>query len=147
MSGVMIVCQNRKARHEYHILDTLECGIVLVGSEIKSIRDHKVSLDGSYASVENGEMWLIDCNIDTYKNAVNFPHEPKRKRKLLLKKHEIHKFGEKSEATGYTLIPLQIYLKNGRAKVEVAVCQGKQLHDKRQALKKRDAEREMRQGR
>lgn len=141
---IEIVCQNRKARHEYHILDTIECGIVLVGSEIKSIRNHKASLDGSYATVEKNEVWLIDSNIDAYKNAANFPHEPKRKRKLLLSRQEIHKFGEKAEMVGHTLIPLQIHLKNGRAKVELAICQGKQLHDKRQAAKEKDARKEMR---
>jgi SsrA-binding protein len=138
------ICQNRKARHDYHILDTVECGIVLLGSEIKSVRDHKLSFDGSYATVENNELWLIDANIEPYKNASNFQHSPKRKRKLLLKRHEIHKIAEKAEMTGNTLVPLSAYFKNGFAKIELAVCQGKKLHDKRQAEKEKDAEKEIR---
>jgi SsrA-binding protein len=142
-TNIQTVCQNRKARYEYHILSTLECGIILTGSEIKSIREHKVSLDGSFATVANGEMWLIGTNIDPYKNATQ-QHEPKRKRKLLLHKQEIQKFGQKAEQTGHTLIPLKIYIKEGRAKVEIAVCRGKQLHDKRQAAKERDSRKEIR---
>jgi SsrA-binding protein len=141
---IIVVCQNRKARHEYHILDTLETGIVLTGSEIKSVVQHHVSLDGSYATVSNNEVWLIDSNIEPYKDATNFPHEQKRKRKLLLNKREIQKFSLKAEQKGHTLIPLKMYLKDGRAKVELAVCQGKNLHDKRQANKEKDARKEMR---
>lgn len=142
-SPIKIVCQNRKSRHEYHILDTLECGIVLMGSEIKSVRNNKVSLDGSYATIDNGEVWLVDSNIDLYKDAKNFSHTPKRKRKLLLKKQEIRKFGEKAELAGYTLVPLKVYLKNGIAKVELAICKGKQTHDKRQTEKLKEAKKEM----
>lgn len=138
------ICHNRKARHEYHIIDSVECGIVLLGSEIKSIRSHNASLEGSYAVLDQGEIWLIDSNIQPYKMASNFPHDPKRKRKLLLKRQEIRKFGEKSDVKGYTLVPLKIYLKNGKAKIELAVCQGKQIHDKRQSEKAKEAEREMR---
>lgn len=140
----IIVCQNRKAKHEYHILDTIEAGIVLTGSEIKSVSQHRVSLDGSYASIINEEMWLFQCNIEPYKNATSFPHEPKRKRKLLLNKREIQKFGLKAEQKGHTLVPLKIYLKNGKAKVELAVCKGKNLHDKREASKQKEAQKEMR---
>lgn len=142
--NLVIVCQNRKARHEYHILDTIEAGIVLTGSEIKSVSQHHVSLDGSYASVINEEIWLFQCNIEPYKNAISFPHEPKRKRKLLLNKKEIQKFGLKAEQKGHTLVPLKIYLKNGKAKVEIAVCRGKNIHDKREANKQKDAQREIR---
>jgi len=141
------ICQNRKAWHEYTVLDTIEAGIVLKGTEIKSIRDHKISLDGSYAKVENGEVWLIGCNIDEYNHSSpSLNHEPKRKRKLLLHKREIDKFAEKAEQIGHTLVPLKVYLSKGKAKVELAVCKGRQLHDKRQALKDRDAIKEMRDG-
>lgn len=139
-----IVCSNRKARHEYFILDTLECGIVLTGSEIKSIRNHKASLDGSYATIKNNEVWLVDCNIEAYKQASYFQHEPKRKRKLLLNRQEIQKFGLKAEQKGHTLVPLKIYLKDGKAKVELAVGRGKKYHDKRQALKEKDDQKSMR---
>jgi SsrA-binding protein len=138
------VCQNRKARFEYEILESLECGIELLGSEIKSVRNFKVSIDASYAMIHDSEIWLFDCNIDPYKNAA-FPHEPKRKRKLLLKKREIRQFAEKAEQRGNTLIPLKMYLKDGRCKVELAVCRGKQVHDKRQAQKEKDAVREMKE--
>lgn len=141
---IEVVCQNRKARHEYFVLETLECGIVLVGSEIKSIRDHKVSLDASYALIEKDEVWLVDCNIDPYPNARMFPHEPKRRRKLLLHRDQIRKFAEKAGEKGHTLIPLRLYLKDGRCKVELAVCKGKQLHDKRATQKERDTKKEIR---
>lgn len=137
------VCRNRKAAHEYHILDRAEAGLVLVGSEVKSVRNHKVSLDGAYARIENGEVWLVGANIEQYKHAI-WDHDPRRKRKLLLSRQEIKKFAEKATQKGFTLIPLSIYFKSGRAKVELAVCKGKQDHDKRQAIKKRDVEREMR---
>lgn len=141
---ITVVCQNRKAKYEYHILDTIEAGIVLTGSEIKSVSQNHVSLDGSYASITNSEVWLFQCNIEPYKNATSFPHEPKRKRKLLLNKREIKKFGLKAEQKGHTLVPLKIYIRNGKAKVELAVCRGKNLHDKREANKQKDAQREIR---
>lgn len=139
-----LICQNRKARHEYLIIDTIECGILLVGSEIKSIREHNVSLDGSYASITNGEIWLIGSNIDLHKNSRFDSHDPKRNRKLLLHRKEIDKFGEKALQKGYTLIPLKLYLKDGRAKIELAVGCGKKQHDKRQAEKEKDVQRELR---
>ena len=138
---IQIICQNRKANHEYHILDNIECGIVLLGTEIKSIRKHLISLDGSYATIENNEVWLLQANIEPFGNA---SHQPKRKRKLLLKNQEVKKFATKSLQIGYTLIPLKVYLKNGIAKVELATCQGKQLHNKREAEKTKDAAKEMR---
>lgn len=137
------VCTNRKARYEYFILDTLECGIVLTGSEIKSLRNHKASLDGSYATIKNEEVWLIDANIDPYKEASYFQHEPKRKRKLLMHREEIKKFGQKAEQKGHTLVPLKIYFKNGKAKVELAVCRGKKSQDKRQTIKDRDDKKQI----
>lgn len=145
MSGVINICSNRKARHEYHVLDTLEAGIVLVGCEVKSLREHNCSLDASYAYIVDGEVWLVGCNIEPYKFANNFNlSEPKRKRKLLLKKKQIRSFAEKAEQKGNTLVPLSMYFRNGIAKVELAVCKGKQEHDKRQSLKEKDAKREMR---
>ena len=138
------VCQNRKARFEYEILETIEAGIVLKGTEIKSVRQHHVSLDGSFAIVNGGEVLLVNCNIEAYKQGNIHNHEPKRQRKLLLHKSEIRKFAEKAKVKGFTLVPLSIYLKDGKAKVELAICRGKQLHDKRAAMKERDAKRELR---
>jgi SsrA-binding protein len=142
---IEVVCQNRKARHDYHVIESLEVGIVLVGHEVKSIREHHVSLDSSYAFISNGELWLIDCNIEPYKFASYEQHEPKRKRKLLIHKKQIRSFAEKAAQKGNTLIPLKMYFKKGRAKVELAVCQGKREHDKRQSIKDREAKREMRE--
>lgn len=139
-----VVCQNRKARFEYEILETIEAGIVLKGTEIKSVRQHHVSLDGSFAIVQGGEVALANCNIEPYKQGNIHNHEPKRQRRLLLHKSEIRKFAEKAKVKGFTLVPLSIYLKDGKAKVELAVCRGKQLHDKRASMKERDAKREMR---
>lgn len=141
---IEVVCQNRKARHEYLILDTVEAGIVLLGHEVKSVREHHVTLDASYATVTDGEVWLVDCNIDAHKFTHHVEHKPKRRRKLLLHKREITKFGEKAAQQGHTLVPLRMYFKNGRAKVELAVCKGKQQHDKRQAMKEKDAKKEIR---
>lgn len=138
------VCQNRKARFEYEILETLEAGIVLKGTEIKSVRQHHVSLDGSFAIVQDGQVTLVGCNIEPYKQGNIHNHEPKRQRRLLLHKSEIAKFALKAKVKGFTLVPLSMYLSGGRAKVELAVCRGKQLHDKRQTLKDRDAMRDLR---
>lgn len=138
-----VICRNRKAKHEHHILETLECGIMLMGSEIKSIRNYKVSLDGSYAMLSDGEIWLIDANIEPYENVKHIQHEPKRRRKLLVKKQEIRSFCQKAEQKGNTLIPLKLYLKNGICKVQLAVCKGKQLHDKRQVEKEKQLSREI----
>lgn len=142
-SKIQIVCQNRKATHEYFINESMECGIVLVGSEIKSIRNHKVSLDGSYCTITNNEMWLINANIDQYKQEIYNQHDPKRKRKLLLNATEIRNFGKKSEQKGFTLIPLSIYLSNGVAKVKVAICKGKAKSDKRESDKEKTAIKDM----
>ncbi len=138
------VCSNRKARHDYHILETLEVGMVLEGTEIKSIRDHRVSLESSFARVKDGEVWLIGCSIERFDGVpVEFNHDPERDKKLLLHKHQIRKFAEKSLETGLTLVPLKLYLKDGKAKIELAVAKGKQQHDKRQSIKEKDAEREI----
>jgi SsrA-binding protein len=131
--------------HEYEILDRLECGIVLVGSEVKSLREGRASLDDAYARVDDQEVWLIGCEIPEYVMANRQNHKPKRPRKLLLHRREIAKFAGRSSQRGLTLVPLALYFKNGRAKVELAVARGKQLHDKREAAKQADAQREIRQ--
>ena len=140
---VKVVTRNRKAAHEYELSDRLECGVVLVGTEVKSLRDGHCSLDGAYAKVEDGELWLIGCEIPEYAMGNRLNHKPKRDRKLLLHRREIAKFAGKAAERGYTLIPTRIYFKNGRAKVEVAVARGKQLYDKRHALKSAEAKREI----
>jgi len=138
VENVRVACQNRKARYEYEILDSIEAGIVLLGTEIKSIRQSHVSLDGSYAIVQDGQLLLIGCNVEPYSHGNIYNHQPKRNRILLLHKREIKKFAEQAKIKGLTLVPLSIYLKKGIAKVELAVCKGKQLHDKRQSIKDRD---------
>lgn len=140
---VKMVCRNRRASHEYELTDRLECGVVLVGTEVKSLRDGHCSLDGSYAKIEDNELWLIDCEIPEYAMGNQLNHKPKRDRKLLVHRRELAKFAGKASERGYTLVPTSVYFKNGRAKVEIAVARGKQLHDKRQALKTAEAKREM----
>jgi SsrA-binding protein len=140
---IKVVTRNRKASHEYELSDRLECGVVLVGTEVKSLRDGHCSLDGSYAKVEDGELWLVGCEIPEYAMGNRLNHTPKRDRKLLLRRREIAKFAGKASERGFTLVPTAVYFKNGRAKVEIAVAKGKQHYDKRQALKKAEASREM----
>jgi len=135
---------NRKAHFEYEILEKVEAGIVLLGTEAKSIRNGKMSLDGSFATVEGGEVFLIDSNVDEYKDKGMGGHEPKRKRKLLLHKSQIEKLAMKAEEQGHTLIPLSAYSERGVIKIELAVAKGKKLYDKRETIKKREADREMR---
>jgi SsrA-binding protein len=140
---VKVVTRNRKAANEYELSDRLECGIVLVGTEVKSLRDGHCSLDGSYAKIEDGELWLVGCEIPEYAMGNRLNHAPKRDRKLLAHRRELAKFAGKASERGYTLVPTSVYFKNGRAKVEIAVARGKQLHDKRQALKTAEAKRDM----
>jgi SsrA-binding protein len=142
--GIKPICRNRRAFHEYEISDTLECGLVLTGTEVKSLREGAGSLEDAYAKIEDGELWLIGCDIPEYSMGNRMNHKPKRPRKLLLHRREIGKFAGKASQRGYTLVPLRMYFKNGRAKVEVAVARGKQQHDKRQSQKKADAQREIR---
>ncbi|MBN2580877.1 MAG: SsrA-binding protein SmpB [Pirellulales bacterium] len=137
------ICQNRKASHNYVVLDSLECGIVLVGSEVKSLRNGKVSLEESYARLKENEVWLIGCDIPEYVQANRFNHPPKRPRKLLLHRREVKRFAALAAQKGLTLIPLKLYFKAGRAKVLLGLCKGKQLHDKRQAMKKAEARRDI----
>jgi len=139
-----VIATNRKARHEYHILDEWEAGLVLTGSEVKSLRDGKVSFQDSFARVEGGEVWLHSLHISPYLQANRQNHDPLRPRKLLLRRQEIRKLIGKVEEKGLTLVPLEIYFQRGYAKVRIALARGKQLHDKREALKKRDQEREAR---
>src|SRR5579875_3036058 len=142
--SIKIICRNRRAFHEYIIDDTLECGIVLTGTEVKSLRARAASLEDAYAKIEDGEVWLIGSDIPEYSMGNRMNHKPKRPRKLLLHRREIARFVGKASQRGFTLVPLRLYFKNGRAKVELAVCRGRQLHDKRENLKKKDADREIR---
>jgi SsrA-binding protein len=142
--GIKVVCRNKRAFHEYQIHDTLECGVVLTGTEVKSLRDGNASLEDAYAKLDQGEVWLLGSDIPEYAMGNRMNHKPKRPRKLLLHRREIDKFAGKASQQGFTLVPLKLYFKNGLAKVEVAVARGKQLHDKREAKKKADAQREIR---
>ena len=139
-----VVCRNRRARHEYELFDQLECGIQLRGSEVKSLRAGHVQINEAFARVDDrGELWLEGMHIAPYQFAAGVgAHEPDRKRKLLLHRREIEKFAGKATQKGFTLVPLRLYFKQGRAKVELAVARGKQLHDKRETLKRRTQERE-----
>lgn len=142
--GIQTVCRNRRALHEYEIHDALECGIVLKGTEVKSLREGGSSLDGAYAKIEDNEVWLLGCDIPEYAMGNKLNHKPKRPRKLLMHRREIEKFAGKATEQGFTLVPLRIYFKEGLAKVEIAVARGKQSHDKREAKKKAEAQREIR---
>lgn len=133
---------NRKASHEYHILQTLEAGIALVGTEVKSLRQGKANLVDGYAKIEKGEVWLVNVNISEYTQGNINNHDPRRDRKLLLNKSEIRKLIGKTKEKGLTLVPLRLYFKNGKVKVELAVAKGKKVYDKRHAIAKKDFQRE-----
>ena len=137
------VARNKRARHDYELLDTYEAGIVLVGSEVKSLRDGKANLQDAYGIVKDGELWLLNCHIAPYSKTGYVVHEPTRTRKLLLHKAEIRRLIGSVERKGLTLVPLELYFKRGLAKVSIALGRGKKLHDKRDDDKKKDAEREM----
>ena len=142
-SGIKIVCQNRKARHLYHIEDTYEAGMVLMGPEAKSLRDGRANLTDGYVAIRNGEAWLHNVHISPWPFATNTAMpDPVRTRKLLLHKREIRKLQGKTQERGYTLIPLKIYFKKGKAKVEIGLAKGKKLWDKRETLKRRTMDRE-----
>ena len=134
---------NRKARFNYEIIDTIECGIVLKGTEIKSIRDGKANIKDSYAIIRNNEVYILNMHISPYENGGVFNHQETRTRKLLLHKKEILKLKNKLELEGFTLIPLKLYFVNGKAKIELGLCKGKKLYDKREDSKKRDVESEL----
>lgn len=133
---------NRKARHEYHILQTFEAGIVLVGTEVKALREGKANLVDSYATIKNGEVWLVSAHISEYRQGNINNHNPTRDRKLLLNKSEIRKLIGKTKEKGLTLIPLRMYFKSGKVKVELALAKGKKSYDKRETIAKRDFQRE-----
>lgn len=143
--NVKIVASNRKARHEYFIEDTIEAGLVLKGTEVKSIRQGKINVKESYAVVENGEVYVYNMHISPYEQGNIYNVDPIRKRKLLLHKREIRKLDSFIMQKGYTLVPLTVYIKDGLVKVELAVAKGKKLYDKRESIAKRDAERRIQQ--
>ena len=141
--GIKIITTNKKAFHDYQILEKLEAGLVLKGSEVKSLRDGRCNLKDSYARIIKGEAWLIGFNISSYKNASYQDHDPERQRKLLLHRDEIKRLHRKVQEKGITLIPLRLYFKNGVAKVEIGLATGKREYDKRQDIARRDQEREL----
>jgi SsrA-binding protein len=142
--GVKIISENRKARFHYHILEKFEGGLVLVGSEVKSLRDGKADLADSYAEVKNGELWLVNCHIAPYSGANQFNHEPMRPRKVLMHRREIDRLMGKVQEKGLTLVPLSLYFKGGRAKVDLGLGKGKKAFDKRETIKRRESDRELR---
>ena len=141
--GVKTIAQNRKAFHDYFIEEKLECGIALFGTEVKSIRQGKVNLKESWAQIRKGEVWVEGMHISPYEQGNIFNRDPLRPKKLLLHKKEILKLNSLVMRQGYTLVPLEIYLKDGRMKMQLGLCKGKQLHDKRSSLAKRDSDREI----
>ncbi|MSP63092.1 MAG: SsrA-binding protein SmpB [Myxococcales bacterium] len=138
-----VLVRNRRARHEYHVEETIEAGIELRGSEVKSLRASQASVGDSYATVKNGEIFLVQFQINEYPQATHWNHTPMRERRLLLHKREIDKLATSVNERGYTLVPLELYLKNGRVKVALGLCKGKQQHDKRQAARERTDTREV----
>jgi SsrA-binding protein len=142
-SGDRLVAQNRKASHDYAILDTVEAGLVLAGTEVKSLRTGKASLQESWATIENGEAWVLQLHIPPYEQGNRWNLDPVRKRKLLLHRSEIEKLRKALEQKGHTLVPLKLYFTKGRAKLLLGVGRGKKSHDKREAIAERDAKREM----
>ena len=145
--GEKLICQNRKAFHNYSIEETVQAGVSLLGSEVKSLREGKVNLGDSYGDIKKSEVFLVDAHISPYPQANRLNHDPLRTRKLLLHKKEIKRLIGKVEQKGYTLIPLKLYFVDGRVKVDLALAKGKKLFDKRETLKKKTMEREMERGR
>lgn len=141
--GIKVIATNRKARHQYQFHDTFEAGLVLQGSEIKSIRAGRVSLQEGFVLFEGGEAWLANVHIAQYDPASQQNHEPKRRRKLLLHRREIERLRSRTQEKGFTVVPTKLYLKEGRAKVEIALVRGKKLHDKRQSIAERDSKRQV----
>jgi SsrA-binding protein len=142
-AGEQNICINRQARHNYFIDEVYEAGLVLVGSEVKSLREGKANLKDSYARIQKGEAFLVNAHVSPYPGAHQFNHEPTRTRKLLLHQREIERLTGKTREKGLTLIPLRLYFKNGRAKVELGLARGKKLYDKRETLRRKAAEREV----
>ncbi len=141
--GIKVIAQNKKASFNYYLSDFLECGIALVGSEIKSIRNGGCNISDAYIIIKNGEAYILNMNISPYDKAANFTHDPLRTRKLLLHKKEINKLNNKIILDGYTIVPVKIYLKKGRCKVLIATGKGKKLYDKRATIKERDVNRNL----
>jgi SsrA-binding protein len=141
--GEKLITENRKARHDYNLVERFEAGLVLTGSEVKSLREGRASLQQAYADVRDGEAWLIGAHIDTYDQAGLANHDPARDRKLLLKRREIESLYGKVREKGLTLVPTKLYFRDGRAKVEVALGRGKDVRDKRRDIAKRDADRQI----
>ncbi len=142
--GQRVIAQNRKAKHRFSVLETLECGIALVGSEVKSLRNGQLSLDESYGQVRGKEVWLVGADIPQYAQASHWNHEPKRARKLLLQRREVIKFADQAREKGLTLVPLKMYFnQRGMAKLLMGLCRGRKQHDKREALKKADTQRQI----
>ena len=138
------ICKNRKARFSYHLEETVEAGLALLGSEVKSLREGRANLVDAYASIRGDEVWLLKAHIAPYTQANRENHEPTRERKLLLHRREIRRLGIKLREQGYTLIPLELYFRGGRAKVELALARGKKQHDKRRAIADRESDRQLR---
>ena len=141
--GIKVLAQNKKARHDYFIEDTLECGIALQGTEVKSVRGGQMNLKDSYCQVKNGELFVVGMHISPYEQGNIYNHDPFRTRKLLAHRREIVRLGREQQQDGMSLVPLSVYLKDGKVKVEVAVAKGKKLYDKRSSIAERDASREM----
>jgi len=139
-----IIADNRKAHHDYHLLDTFEAGIALLGTEVKSIREGGANLRDSFARIEAGEVWIYNVHISPYRNRGYSDHDPKRRRKLLLHRQEIKKLIGKTTERGMTIVPVRMYLKNGRVKVAISLAKGKKAHDKRETIKRRETDRETR---
>lgn len=137
-----VVARNRKANHDFTILDTIECGVVLTGTEIKSVRQSRLNLKDGFARIDRGEIWMYNVHISEFEQGNMFNHDPLRPRKLLLKKAEINKLLKETQREGHTLVPLKVYIKRGYAKVLLGVAEGKKKYDKRRALKEKDMKRE-----
>ena len=143
--GTKLIAQNKKARHDYHVEDTWEAGMVLTGTEVKSLRQGRASLVDGFAEIDNGEAWLLQVHIPEYSQGTWTNHASRRRRKLLLNRHEIDRIERKLGDKGYTLVPLKLYFKDGRAKVEIALAKGKKAYDKRHSLAEKQANREKEQ--
>jgi SsrA-binding protein len=141
--GIKLIAQNKKAYHDYHIEETLEAGIALTGTEVKSLRAGRVNLRDSYAAIERGELFLVGAHVSPYEQGNIFNHDPLRSRKLLVHARELRRLNGKVRVAGYTLVPTKLYFKNGRVKVEIGLAKGKTTYDKRQTLAKKEAQRDM----
>ncbi len=143
--GIKVITKNRRARHEYQIEETLEAGLALQGTEVKALREGRANLQEAFVTPQRGEMYLLNCHISPYSHATHFNHEPLRPRKLLMHRREIAKWAKAAQQKGYTIVPLQLYFKDGRAKVEIGLGRGKKLYDKRADIAERDSKRRLEQ--